>query len=43
MQPGLPDGCNPKFQFGYIFGLGMDNVGIFYVQLEHFTTIWYIL
>jgi hypothetical protein len=32
-----------KFQFGYILGLGMDNIGIFYCQLEHFTAIWFIL
>jgi hypothetical protein len=36
---GLPDGCEPKSQFGYI----LDNVGTFYGQLEHFTAIWYIL
>jgi hypothetical protein len=29
-------------QCGYIVGLGTDNVGIFYGQLEHFTAIWYI-
>jgi hypothetical protein len=23
--PGLPDGLKPKFQIGYILGLGMDN------------------
>jgi hypothetical protein len=28
-QSGLPDGFKPKSQFGYILGLGMDNVGIF--------------
>jgi hypothetical protein len=31
----LPDGCKPKSQFGYILGLGMDDVRIFYGQLEH--------
>jgi hypothetical protein len=49
-SPGLPNGFKPKSQFEYIFGLAMDNVGIFYGQLEHFTAIlvyfiaiWYIL
>jgi hypothetical protein len=32
-----------QFQFGYMLGLGMDNVGIFYGQLVHFTAIWYNL
>jgi hypothetical protein len=32
-ESGLPDGCKPKSQFGYILGLEMDNVGIFYGQL----------
>jgi hypothetical protein len=40
---GLPDGFKPKSQFGYILGLGMDNVDMFHGQLEHFTAIWYIL
>jgi hypothetical protein len=39
----LPNGFQPKSQFGYILGLGMDNVGIFYGELEHFTAICYIL
>jgi hypothetical protein len=26
-----------------IWVLGMDNVGIFHGQFEHFTAIWYIL
>jgi hypothetical protein len=33
----LPDGCKPKSQFGYILGLGMDNVRIFYPFLVHCT------
>jgi hypothetical protein len=34
----------PKYQFGCILeGLGMDNVGIFYIPLEHFTAHWYLL
>jgi hypothetical protein len=41
--PRLPDGCKPKSQLWYILGLGMDNAGIFYGQLEHFTAIWFIL
>jgi hypothetical protein len=41
--PGLPDGFKPKSQFGYILGLGMDNIGIFYGELEHFTVNGYIL
>jgi hypothetical protein len=40
---GLPDGFKPKSRIGYFWGLGMDNFGIFYGQLEHFTTIWYTL
>jgi hypothetical protein len=32
----LPDGCKPKSQFGYISGLGMENVGMLLGQLEHF-------
>jgi hypothetical protein len=40
---GLPDGFKPKSQFGYILGLGMYNVDMFYGQLEHFTASWYIL
>jgi hypothetical protein len=39
---GLPDGFKPKSQFGYILGLGMDNVDMFYGQLEHFTAIRYL-
>jgi hypothetical protein len=42
----LPDGLfsNQKNQFGKILeGLAMENVGIFYVHLVHFTAIWYIL
>jgi hypothetical protein len=39
--PGLPDGRKPESQFRYIMGLGMENVGTFYEQLEHFTAIWY--
>jgi hypothetical protein len=32
-----------KCQFGYILeGRGMENVGIFYGLLEHFTAIWYM-
>jgi hypothetical protein len=42
----LPDGLF-SFQtplFGYILkSLGMENVGIFYYRLEHFTVIWHIL
>jgi hypothetical protein len=34
---------NQKYQFGYILSLGMDNVGTFYGELEHFTAILYIL
>jgi hypothetical protein len=41
--PGLPDGRKPESQFRYIMGLGMENVGIFYEQLEQFTAIWYTL
>jgi hypothetical protein len=40
---GLPDGLfsKRKYQFGKILeGLGMENVGIFYDRLEHFTAIW---
>jgi hypothetical protein len=49
---GLPDGFKPKSQFGYILGLGMDNVDMFYVlfyggtfygHLVYFIAIWYIL
>jgi hypothetical protein len=32
-----------KISIWDILGHGMDNVGIFYDQLEHFTAIWYIL
>jgi hypothetical protein len=42
----LPDGLftNQKSQFGQILkGLGMENVSIFYEQLEYFTAIWYNL
>jgi hypothetical protein len=42
----LPDGFFPdqKFQFGYILeGLGMENVAIYSVHLEYFTTLGYIL
>jgi hypothetical protein len=42
---GLPDGLfsNQKYQFGKILeGLAMENVGIFYVHLVHFTAIWYM-
>jgi hypothetical protein len=41
-RAGLPEGFKPKSQFGYILGLGMDNVDMFYGQLEHFSAIWYI-
>jgi hypothetical protein len=37
--PGLPNGkfSNQKYQFGEILeGLGMENVGMFYGQLEYF-------
>jgi hypothetical protein len=39
---GLPDGLfsNKKKQFGYILeGLAMENLGIFYDHLVHFTAI----
>jgi hypothetical protein len=42
----LPDGIfsYQKSRFGYIWeGLGMENVGIFYVHLEYLTAVWYIL
>jgi hypothetical protein len=39
----LPDGFKPKSQLGYILGFRMENVDMFYGQLEHFTAIWYIL
>jgi hypothetical protein len=41
----VPDGLfsYQKSQFGYILeGLGMENVGIFYGPLVHFTAIWYV-
>jgi hypothetical protein len=44
--PGLPDGMfsNQKSKFGYIWeGLAMEDVGIFYGHLIHFTVFWYIL
>jgi hypothetical protein len=35
---------NQKSQFGKMLeGLGMERVGIFYGQLDHFTAIWSIL
>jgi hypothetical protein len=36
---------NQKFNFGYILkGLGMENVGLFYVShLAYFKAVWYIL
>jgi hypothetical protein len=41
---GLPDGFKPKSQFGYLLGLGTDNVYIYvFGQSEYFTPIWYIL
>jgi hypothetical protein len=42
---GLPDGCILSYQkseFGYILEhLGMENVGIFYCNLEYCTANWY--
>jgi hypothetical protein len=41
--PGLPDRIfsDQKFQFVYILEcFGMENVGIFYGNLEYFTAIW---
>jgi hypothetical protein len=45
-EAGLPDGLflNQKSKFGYILeGLGMENVSIFYDQLEYFMAIWHNL
>jgi hypothetical protein len=42
----MPDGLfsDQKSAFGFIReGLGMDNVGIFYIHLVYFTALWYIL
>jgi hypothetical protein len=44
--PGLPDGLfsNPKSQFGQILeDLRLENVDIFYAELEYFTDDWGIL
>jgi hypothetical protein len=45
LWPGLPDGfiSDQKYQFGYILeDLEMENVFIWSVHLEYFTTIGYI-
>jgi hypothetical protein len=45
-ESGLPDGLfsNQKSKFGKILeGLAMEDVGIFYVHLVHFTILCYIL
>jgi hypothetical protein len=45
-EPGLPDGLfsNQKSKFGQILdGLPMEDVGIFYWHLVHFTVFGYIL
>jgi hypothetical protein len=45
-ESGLPDGVfsYQKYQFECILDrLGMETFGIFYVHLEYFTFIWFIL
>jgi hypothetical protein len=46
LRPGLPDGLfsNPKSKFGKILeGLAMEDVGILFGYLVHFTVFCYIL
>jgi hypothetical protein len=36
LESGLPVGRKQKYQFRYVVGLGVENVGIFNDQLEYF-------
>jgi hypothetical protein len=43
LTSGLSDGLFFK-KIGYTLkGFGMENVGMFFGHLKHFTAIWYIL
>jgi hypothetical protein len=46
VEAGLPDGLfqNQKSQFGkFFYGLGIENVGLFFALLEYSMAMWYIL